>query len=250
MTILITAEYASLIQPFVSKDETRYYLQGFLVEPCASGGVLLVATDGNRMLVIRDEAGSCDAPEIVRLEKETIAACRPTKPGPARMLLLRNGKVASVTKRVEDYSFDDYLSNVKAFGEGQGAHAVVAQHPYCAIDGTFPDWRRVLPKEDTAPGLAAFSPRYIADFAALATRLRSSRVAAISIHSTGPAEPTFVRFDGCSHVVGILMPVRADDSLNRTAPKWLSATPPKTAPDSTEKAKPTTAKKAAKRKAA
>lgn len=246
MPIMITAEYASIIQPFVSKEET-HYLNGFLVEPCGAGGVSLVATDGRCLLIIHDEAGQCAEPEIVQLEKETIAACRPAKNSYGRMLVLRNGAVATVTKRVEDYSFDDYTSNIVAFGKGERADVIIAQHPYRAVDGTFPDWRRVLPKEAGSLKPVTLSCRYIGDFAALGKQLqgRHGGGASLAIHATDPAEPALVKFEGVNHIVGILMPMRGDTAVCGDIPTWIGIEAPKAAIE-----KPKAAKKASKRKAA
>ncbi len=75
MKVIIKAEYARLIQPFVADEETRFYLNGFFVHRDRNEGVRVVATDGCRLAVFHDETGSCDKPEgvIVKLDKYALA---------------------------------------------------------------------------------------------------------------------------------------------------------------------------------
>ena len=57
MTIRVNADLFKLVHAAISKEETRYYLNGVFIEPHPVGGAVLVATDGHRMLVAHDEKG-------------------------------------------------------------------------------------------------------------------------------------------------------------------------------------------------
>jgi len=61
---VIKAEYARLIQPFISQEDFRYYLNGFAIEPHPNKGVVIVATDGHKLGAFHDESGACDSKMI------------------------------------------------------------------------------------------------------------------------------------------------------------------------------------------
>ena len=79
MKVIIKAEYARLIQPFISTEATRYYLNGFYVERDPVKGVRIVATDGHRLVVFHDADGLCLAGQgaIIALPKEAVRLCKP-----------------------------------------------------------------------------------------------------------------------------------------------------------------------------
>lgn len=58
------------VYPFMAKRDIRYYLNGINVRPLAGGGVMLVATDGHRFIVMRDPDGRTEAPIVVRVDKD------------------------------------------------------------------------------------------------------------------------------------------------------------------------------------
>ncbi len=70
-----------------STEETCYYLKGVNIEPCAQGGALLVATDGNKMIVLRDKDAAIDGKPagdakgwIVSADKDALKAMKSPKP--------------------------------------------------------------------------------------------------------------------------------------------------------------------------
>jgi DNA polymerase-3 subunit beta len=80
------------------------------------------------------------------------------------------------------------------------------------VDGSFPDWMRVLPSEPTGD-IAQFNPHYIADMGkigALLTGSKSGLNAHIHHNGNGPAGVTF---PGAGDAYAVLMPVRASHSL-------------------------------------
>jgi hypothetical protein len=52
---------------FASKEQTRYYLQGVYVQRHPKDGVLLVSTDGHRMICIHDQNGFADEPGAITI---------------------------------------------------------------------------------------------------------------------------------------------------------------------------------------
>ena len=115
-----------------SSEATRYYLNGVCIARCAKGGAELIATDGNVMLCARDETGEADsAPVIVAADKPALAAMRK-----AAMVSAKTMKDAYVVIT------GDKLIVTDNFGT-----ALYIQPTTCIIDGSFPDWRRVVPQD-------------------------------------------------------------------------------------------------------
>jgi hypothetical protein len=144
------ADFYRIAVAFVSTKGAHDYLQGVHVEPCAAGGVLLVATDGHRLICIRDELGQADCSGIVKLTPEVLKLCR-SKSSEERRCVQVDGEYASV------------VLGSDIIGTSKGA----------LIDGTFPDWRRVVPKPLKAgvSNLVQFDSNYLISFAKAALEL-------------------------------------------------------------------------------
>jgi hypothetical protein len=130
--VILKAEYARLIQPFIADEETRFYLNGFFVHKDRNEGVRIVATDGHRLAVFHDETGSCDKPEgvIVKLDKYALAFFkRDQKWEPAERYLTLHLK--------------DSMGTITMGHPSEGA--VVATVKVEIIDGTFPEYERCMP---------------------------------------------------------------------------------------------------------
>lgn len=74
--VRVRAKHFAAAYVFASTEETRYYLNGVLVEPHPDGGVLLVATDGHRMVAIKDDEGETNGTWICAAPSEITAVCR------------------------------------------------------------------------------------------------------------------------------------------------------------------------------
>ena len=190
--ISIQASYAHLVQPFLGKEPTRCYLQGFYVEAAPQGGVFIVATDGHRMAVFHDETGTADAPAIIKLDKATASRCKsPARDiETARRLLISDDGNATVTYKDEPE----------------------AMQPKAVLDGwSFPNWRRIVPtniSEDTA--VTSYNPKYLGDFTAIAKGSRKS--GSIIIHNNKAAGGAAVILTGRQDFIGVLMPVAWRDN--------------------------------------
>jgi hypothetical protein len=184
----IAAAAASLIQ---GKKDVRDYLNGIHIEPRKAGGVIVVGTDGQRLLAIADKEGTLEGKSIiVRLDPQTVTKCKQAKAG--NVLELR----------------DDGTAHIPALGH------IAA---YTVIDGKYPDWRAVMPKEagDVQAGPApAFNPLYLADLCAVGKLLANGRTPAVRLHTRGPQDCAAVSFH-CTIdrliASGCIMPVKHDD---------------------------------------
>lgn len=193
---------------WVSKEETRYYLQGVYIQPHPVAGAFLVSTDGHGMVVVYDRTAIVDGAAIVKLTPEALKACKPGARETGERRLISSG--------------DDKPVEVKLEG------LTLAVSNAWKIDGTYPDWRRVCPgnlKSD-AP-VAHFNPTYIARMAKIGEEMESDRKKAarpmtITYNGEGPALIHFNHPD----VFGVLMPVRAMRDFDATKkPEWLDQRP-------------------------
>lgn len=192
-----------------STEATRYYLDGVFVEPHAAGGVKLTATDGHRMLCIHDETGEADESAIIKLSPEAFKACKPGKRENRREVRV-DGASATIQA---------FMSDKDEIGEA------VAISASCRVDGTFPDYRRVIPVPaefdgDSAP--AAFRYDQIDVFAKVAVDLASgSKVASVRIISSQLTAPALVLFPLSPNAFGVVMPIKVADA-SRAIPAWFS----------------------------
>jgi hypothetical protein len=180
--IKVSANYFKAASLCVSKEETRYYLNGVFVEPCAAGGVTLTATDGHRLISIYDQDGDCTESAIVGLPKGALLKALPT------------GEVI-----VSD--------------DGIFRHDTFISMKPVIIDGMFPDWRRVVVGTfGTRPTFPAINSFYMSDFgkiAGLVSGNLDNRMTRL-IGGATDADPAWVSFPNCPNAFGIIMPMRGD----------------------------------------
>jgi DNA polymerase-3 subunit beta len=161
-----------------SSEESRYYLRG--VHLSTSGH--LVTTDGHRMFVARlNERPSAD----VIIPYSDVQAALKLVGARCKEIDVDGTKIASIM--------------------------------YAPVDGTFPDWRRVVPtgeelpsgKPDDAPGRAHFNHAYVGDLAKMAAILCGKADTAQSmLHPVSASHPCLVTFGEREDCLAVLMPVR------------------------------------------
>lgn len=206
----------------------RFYgrdsLAGVCLEPCAAGGVFVVATDGARLLVLRDPSGSvsgrvhvrCALPEQRELRAVLDSHDDSEGVDPARLRL--GGGRMWVESQVLD----------RLFG---GTRVVVEKWQ---VGEPFVDWRRQCEGEavDLAPD-HPFDPRLLKRLARLlhsgpgrkCVAVRQFRVARAGF--VAEACPLLVTSGGGSEIEGfaLVMPVRAPPGgvVAPALPEWLRA---------------------------
>ena len=189
----VRADLFAFVARFVSKEETRYYLNGVYIEPHPKKGVLIVATDGRRLGVGYDEDGACKESGIWPVTTPLLSACTRKRP-------LQVGQVT--------VEFDGRFAVVS-----EGANPDFAALSVC-IDAKYPDWRRVVPKSlECGDHPLVYNAKYLAGFKPPAPNT------AIQLYSSGPKEPATVLVSGMPEFIGVLMPMRAEDGL--ALPDWL-----------------------------
>lgn len=221
MNALIHADLFRAVYVAVSKDERRYYLGGVYLEPHPVKGVLLTATDGSRLLNAWDEKGVIDAPMIVKLSPDLLKACkRPARQGTPRLVRVVDG-IASIVDA--DTSDNESATHVAGPAVAQGFND-------CRIDGTFPDWRRVVPRIDNetpcSPAGFAFNPKLVGDLASVTEALSATlgaQTVAVSLYSVDNGSPVVVHFDACTIAFGVIMPMHGLIDAPHALPAYMSA---------------------------
>jgi hypothetical protein len=179
-----------------SDEQTRYYLNGVYVNVVAQH-VEYVATDGARLIAVRHELltdSSCVWPAT--------GVIIPSK-------LIERIKVVKKADDEAEATMEGGNVTIKYNGESYSAPA---------IDGTFPDWRRVVP--DACNGeIAQFNASYLHDFSKAAKIMGHTIEAPIVSHNGNSA--ALVDFLGGSDGVGfgIIMPRRTGSTMQ--CPPWI-----------------------------
>jgi hypothetical protein len=219
MNIEFNADLFRVVYSACSKEKARYYLNGVFITPAPNGqGVHLVATDGHRMLVGYDPEGSCNvAGCILQTEGHKLPPVNVFKSN------ARDG-IRTVHISSDELATGSAIARVR--GESSGLLGTALIH---AVDGTFPDYFRVIPRPngEAVTQAAAFNAKYIQQMAKAGVDLYHGTSPHFSVWSNSPSDPALVRFSetapgGCD-LIGIIMPLRANESAVASAgePAWV-----------------------------
>jgi len=179
-----------------AKQDLRYYLRGVAIDARANGDVVLVATDGHRMLAypVAVDAIEALAPGEYIIPREALESVKPCKAG--RTVLPITIEI-DVERRLEN--------------KITGATSVITP----LIDGRYPDWRRVMPKSVSGE-TAQFQAEYIGDFGRVAELLGTKHP---QIHHNGSSGAIVGNLGAA---LGVVMPMRLDEPFNGL-PSWAIA---------------------------
>jgi DNA polymerase III sliding clamp (beta) subunit (PCNA family) len=191
MTILKAVAVAA------GKEITRYYLNGVQIE-ITERGLVLVATDGHRLI-----AAQCET-------EPTQAPCKGIVP----LDFINKIKIDKST------DFAELTLNADEIRLQYGTNVYISK----LIDGTYPDWRRIVPKEaSNVP--AQFNPLYLADFAKAMKQANASDsknpLPIVNHNGENVALVELGDIGAGNTWLGVIMPVR--DKANRGLPStsWL-----------------------------
>ena len=207
VTLNIRALRAVLVA--VSTEETRYYLNGINLE-FTPDGVVMAATDGHRMIVLRQPYGEhavMGAHASVIVPRDLVAK-----------LKVKHKTLDETTLTIGDDGRLTFEHAGEMFGGSR-------------VDGTFPDYRRVVPQDLTGEA-AQYDPIYLADFAKARKELGGDRTTSPIVRYNGQA-PAVVDFawETGFQAFGVIMPLsKTDRTLYYTwasapAAAWPDATP-------------------------
>lgn len=179
-----------------SKEETRYYLKGVAVQADARGA-FVIATDGHRALAFCQSREPHEGATVnIIIPSDIVAAIKPNK----------YEERATLTQESATHWRLDYCGTSVIFAP---------------VDGTFPDWRRICPKEASGE-TAQFNPEYVGGMAKAAKALGvKSASGAIRMAHNGEG-PAIVTFGDDIDGFGLIMPTRANYGRDNytTTPSW------------------------------
>jgi hypothetical protein len=151
MIARVSAVAVKLVFPFAATQDIRYYLNGINIRPLDDGSVMVVASDGHRIIVVRDPHGYAEREVIVRVDKDGL-------------------KHASSAKHTLDV-----MSNGAAMFSGEVAQPLFIQPGNSLIDGAFPRVERVISTNGYREGIAgAVNPTYLTDALTIAKSFGNS----------------------------------------------------------------------------
>lgn len=181
-------ELVAINKHFSSVEQTRYYLNGVFVE-ARGHEAFLVATNGHVMIAQRVELD----------EPETFSCIVPSG-------FLRGYKIKRSNPVYGVLSFDGGTIRIDWNGERRECKEV---------DGTFPNWRRVVPDEcyDIVPGVYRGDDVKNIDDAA---KVFDSRAI---ITPAGDNKPALFHFAKREDVIGVVSGM-TKFSFNTSAPSW------------------------------
>lgn len=179
---------------FASTEPNRHYICGVFLE-ISHAGIRYVATDGHRLMASFRYASEGQPNFSANIIVAT-ADC----------------------KRVKIGRRSDGVANLLA--NADGTYSI--EHPdlhykFTPVDGTYPDWRRVLPKAKAAWKPTFFNYDYAADFKKFAEKMG---IGSAQVIERGE-DPMPVLFDS-DDSFGVLMPMRFDANRQWVTPDWVS----------------------------
>lgn len=210
----------------MSKEEKRYYLCGVFVEPHAVKGVTLTTTDGVRLICIHDESGSADESAIIALSADALKACKAKVSRQAQLC----GAVRVVTVDGADAIVSEIATDNSTGEKTEIGKVAISQK--CRVDGTFPDYRRVVPRDllgarNTTLGAGKnadpghFDARQLSSLCDVAEMLSDARESAVRVVCADASSPALILFSGAPYAFGVLMPVKGAEGCD--VPAWLNA---------------------------
>lgn len=197
-----------------AKQDVRYYLKGVCVDARANGDVVLVTTDGHRLLAypVAVDAIEALAPGQYIIPREALEAVKPCKAG--RHVLPITIEIVTAPDQPDPERAGVTIKGKTSITVTGATSAVTAP-----IDGTYPDWRRVLPK--TVSGeLAQYNPEYVSGFGDIC-KLLGGKYGPYINHNGSSAAPV----TNLGPALGVIMPLRLDgDEIKFSAlPSWALA---------------------------
>jgi len=195
----------------ISTEQIRYYLCGVLIEADK-----LIALNGHQMLTI-DLPDGCH----VGTECFTQGMDAPRMPGAtgtpqgAGFILSCDATDKAFKAKASGgdlWAYGDIETGILQFvinhGKG-GEMSRVGVLEFTRIDGTYPDWRRVVAKGDGGTTSLCYNPAVLAKLIKAADVIDKGRAVRLT-GGEGVGDPIRVEFKGLDRMRGTLMPVRWD----------------------------------------
>ena len=198
MQFSIPADTIKALLLAAPKVDPRYYLKGILFDVRSTDAVA-VTTDGHIMVAV----------PLTIEDGETVPVGQYIVPREA-LDSIKASKLYNLS-----FTFDAVARTVTI---GNGGASTTSK----LIDGTFPEWRRVVPRKVTGT-VSQFQAEYIAAFGKI-HKLLGGKFSPIILHNgdgNGAGGPARVVLAG--DAVGVMMPMRYDPQPLEN-PLWMGAT--------------------------
>lgn len=224
-TISFNADYAHILtkQGFVSTEQARYYLTGVYVHPCVNQpGAFLVATDGHKLGCFYDAEAVAPMAAIVRLSADGVRVTKPHK-------IERRRLVVDIT--ASDGEGTDARASAGTAKVVNEAGDVVCGIAGEIVDGTFPDWQRVvpsfpLPKGEHPAETVAYNVAYLGAFGFRDPTSRASSGPVITFDQTDARGPARVLNAHYPNFLGVIMPCHPGKKTRvEMLPEWYADRP-------------------------
>lgn len=212
-----------------SKEQVRYYLNGIYIEQQTdTPAFLIVATDGHRLLQVLPNAEW----HIDPAKKDDVNS--PILPSDALANIVKMAKAYQKThkilqnlvriaierpKREAKSAMWEPLSGTVGLWDDESFATTSESINFkiMLVDGSFPDFRRVIPERVKRPlesneiGISA-NGNYLADFAKVAKLLDGAKHGGFTITQTLPNDPMLIHGEkgAAGRWTGVLMPMRLD----------------------------------------
>jgi DNA polymerase-3 subunit beta len=194
-----------------AKQDIRYYLNGICVDVTDKHAVL-VACDGHRLLAypLAPDAIEAPTPGQYTIPRDLLDTVKPAKAGRITMPIIITVDKAPDTP-------DPERVGVTIKGRTSIAVTGAVTVTGAPVDGTYPDWRRVIPRS-TSGEIAQYQMDYLADFGAVC-KLLGGKYSPF-IHHNGSSGAVITNL---GPAIGVVMPLRIDVADHPyTAPDWLA----------------------------
>jgi len=189
-----------------AKQDIRYYLKGVCVDARADGTLVLVATDGHRLLAYPVAVDNIEAlaPGEYTIPREALEAVKPAKAG--RVTLPIHIDITTEPDQPDPERVGVTIKGKTSITVTGATSAVTAP-----IDGQYPNWRRIVPAS-TSGEIAQFNADYVSGFGDVCKLLGGKY--GPYINHNGGACAVVTNLPGA---LGLIMPMRMDgDELKYT----------------------------------
>jgi len=205
MKIIITRQELKAALIFASTDESRMTLNGVRIEVTPERETpMLVACDGRRLVAIESAAVQSEVatedhaitldPEFANIIVHLSKAC--------------GGKISSWIELENNPGSKRLVATV------YGKDVYLDVHAGALIEGTYPDWRKVIPsksKQREPISDIGLNAELVGDFAKAAKVMECLPV--VQMNLVGKEQCVEVRLTACAQFYGLVMQCKLDDSI-------------------------------------
>jgi DNA polymerase III sliding clamp (beta) subunit (PCNA family) len=204
-TIYMKPAELAAIAIAASTEATRYYLNGVCVESYSDGTHGLIATDGHRLHSINTQEkavehfifASDDIKKALAMLKAEEKTLKPLK-HLLRIIVEHTPPMCALKVSIALVT-ENELKEIEIHEK--------ASFTTKAIEGNFPDWRRIMPTSEPLAGPIGFNG-FLAHGFTEAAKLLGDKSALVIFNSNGTDNPIPVSIQAAPAFKGVLMPMR------------------------------------------